>query len=125
MKNVVRIISASMLLCICISFISFAKTEGLSPSGGSIKGITWKYYTGEDDERGYPLYLKSEWKEFEKGWCYFDEEGLTTPGDWMEIDGKWYYFDESSIMLHDTTTPDGYYVGSDGAWDQNEPVAVQ
>lgn len=115
-----RVLLVSMLFCLCISFASFAKMEGLSPSGENRNGITWRYYTGESDEKGYPICLKNEWKEFEKGWCYFNQDGLTTPGDWLEIKEKWYYFDESSVMLHDTTTPDGCYVGSDGAWVEEE-----
>lgn len=35
---------------------------------------------------------------------------------WKEIDGKQYYFGSDGYMLHDTVTPDGYTVGSDGAW---------
>ena len=40
---------------------------------------------------------------------------------WHQIDGKWYYFHEISDgtrghLLTNTTTPDGYQVGADGAW---------
>ena len=40
---------------------------------------------------------------------------------WHLIDGKWYYFSEGmkqpqGAMLANTTTPDGYEVGPDGAW---------
>lgn len=122
MKNTFKLLIISLLLCLNVSFISYANTEGLSPSGGNQSGITWKYFTGEEDNNGYPIYLKNEWMQFEKGWCYFNDEGLTQPCTWLEINGKWYYFDESSIMLHDTTTPDGYTVGSDGAWIQEEVV---
>lgn len=54
-------------------------------------------------------------------WYYFDANGFMAVG-WRNINGKWYYFQEVNdsdgrgIMLHDTTTPDGYYLGSDGAW---------
>ena len=44
---------------------------------------------------------------------------------WKEIDGKQYYFGSDGYMLSNTTTPDGYYVGADGAWIEsavNEPV---
>ena len=42
---------------------------------------------------------------------------------WQFIDGKWYYL-ESNItskygaMYKNRRTPDGYYVGDDGAWVQ-------
>ena len=40
---------------------------------------------------------------------------------WQQIDGKWYYFNTVSdgtrgAMYINTTTPDGYRVGADGAW---------
>lgn len=40
---------------------------------------------------------------------------------WHEIDGKWYYFSDISDgrrghLLKNTTTPDGYQVGEDGAY---------
>lgn len=42
---------------------------------------------------------------------------------WNLINGTWYYFSTldngpKGAMLHDATTPDGFYVGSDGAWVQ-------
>lgn len=67
--------------------------------------------------------IKDQWKQVWDNWYYFDEEGVSKQNTWAEIDGKWYYFDQWSIMLHDTTTPDGYYVGSDGAWVQEETAA--
>jgi len=42
---------------------------------------------------------------------------------WELIDGKWYYFDENGWMLSDTVTPDGFQVGSDGSWVQQETHA--
>lgn len=125
MKKIFRILSVSLLFCLCVSFLSFAGKEGLAASGSTLKGITWKYYTGEDDENGYPRYLKNQWRQFESGWCYFGEDGLTMPGSWALINEKWYYFDENSLMLHDTTTPDGYTVGSDGAWVKDGQVVVE
>ncbi|MCH4081678.1 MAG: hypothetical protein LKE92_06045 [Atopobiaceae bacterium] len=52
---------------------------------------------------------------------------------WQQVNGSWYCFSASGAMLHDywvgnyylgssgamltsTKTPDGYYVGADGAW---------
>lgn len=37
---------------------------------------------------------------------------------WQETDGKWYYCGADGAMLTNTTTPDNYYVGADGAWVQ-------
>lgn len=53
-------------------------------------------------------------------WYYFDANSNMASG-WHQIDGKWYYFHEISDgtrghLLTNTTTPDGYQVGADGAW---------
>lgn len=123
MSRVIKTAFVLFSLCLCFSFVSLAGREGLVAAGG-IKDIKWKYYTGEEDENGYQLYLKNQWKEFDKGWCYFKDDGLTSPNSWLKIDEKWYYFNGDSIMLHDTTTPDGYYVGSDGIWDGGEQYST-
>lgn len=78
-------------------------------------------------------------------WFYFDENGIMAEGwitlngltfylnpvsngkrgimmtGWQQIDGKWYYFSNVSDgtrgrMLVNAKTPDGYFVGKDGAW---------
>ena len=42
---------------------------------------------------------------------------------WQQIDGKWYYFEaelgkNQGRMYRNERTPDGFYVGADGAWVQ-------
>lgn len=59
-------------------------------------------------------YSTNSFEQINGKWYYFDEDGYMVTG-WKEVDGKWYYFDESGAMLADTTTPDGYNVGADGA----------
>ena len=59
-----------------------------------------------------------EWNQNETGWWYDNGDGTYPLNTWKEINGKQYYFDGNGYMLHDTTTPDGYQVGSDGAWIQ-------
>lgn len=45
---------------------------------------------------------------------------------WMQdTDGKWYYFNLAAYMVADDTTPDGYYVGADGAWDGQPSFIVE
>lgn len=39
---------------------------------------------------------------------------------WRLISGAWYYFAQDGIMLVDCVTPDGYKVGTDGKWIQQE-----
>ena len=43
-------------------------------------------------------------------------DGSYVTNAWREVDGKWYYFDGESLMVMNQTTPDGYYVGADGVW---------
>ena len=55
-------------------------------------------------------------------WCYMNstknqQEGMMVFG-WYQIQSKWYYFIADGSMLVNTTTPDGYFVGTDGAWVQ-------
>ncbi len=83
------------------------------------------------------MYLKEGWyliqdafyhinggNTMDTGWITIDEEtfylgdsGKMSTG-WQEIDGKWYYFLDSGIMLSDVTV-DGYYLGPDGALQEN------
>lgn len=62
------------------------------------------------------IVLAGEWKEDETGWWYEEDDSTFPKNQWKEINGKQYYFDGNGYMLHDTTTPDGYKVGTDGAW---------
>lgn len=60
-----------------------------------------------------------EWQQDTAGWWYSEDDGSYPVNQWKEIDGKQYYFNENGYMLLDTTTPDGYKVGPDGAWVQD------
>ena len=55
-------------------------------------------------------------------WCYMNstknaQEGAMVFG-WYQIHSKWYYFLADGTMLANATTPDGFMVGTDGAWVQ-------
>ena len=66
------------------------------------------------------LTFASEWKQEADGrWWYQHDDGSYTTNNWELINGKYYYFDAQGWMLANTTTPDGKYVGSDGAWVMN------
>ena len=66
-----------------------------------------------------------EWKSDANGYWYLKGDGSYPASGWEAIDGKYYYFDANGYMLHDTVTPDGYWVGADGAWIQNATLAVE
>jgi glucan-binding YG repeat protein len=44
-----------------------------------------------------------------------NESGTMVTG-WINWKSKWYYCGNDGAMYTNTTTPDGYKVGSDGAW---------
>lgn len=76
--------------------------------------------------------MATDWQKIGGTWYYFNASGAMQTG-WQKIDGSWYCFAASGAMLHDcwvgnyylgssgamltdARTPDGYYVGADGAW---------
>ena len=72
-----------------------------------------------------PAQQTGGWVQDSTGWWWRNADGSYPMNTWKEIDGKQYYFGSDGYMLSNTTTPDGYYVGADGAWIQpavNEPV---
>lgn len=64
-----------------------------------------------------------EWKQDTTGWWYQNDNGSYPKNQWQEINGKQYYFGSNGYMLSNTTTPDGYKVGADGAWIQENTNA--
>lgn len=59
------------------------------------------------------------WEETNGIWKYRLSDGSYVTNDWIQnTDGKWYFFNSESVMATDTVTPDGYYVGVDGVWDE-------
>ena len=56
------------------------------------------------------------WLEDAKGWWYQNDDGTYPHNGWEQIGGEYYYFQDDGYVLRSATTPDGYYVGMDGAW---------
>ncbi|MGL6217158.1 MAG: hypothetical protein ACRC36_03930, partial [Lacrimispora sphenoides] len=85
-------------------------------SGGYISG-DWARINGLwycFDEQGY---MRTGWI-FDKGnWYYLNEDGSMAAGKWILCKQKWYYLTWKGTMAVNTLTPDGYTVGSDGAWE--------
>ena len=80
------------------------------------------------------IYTTNDFEVIGNQTYYFDSNGYMVTG-WQNINGKYYFFNASGamvtntwvgnyylgsdgIMLTNTTTPDGYHVGADGAWMQ-------
>lgn len=60
-------------------------------------------------------YTVNDWQLIQEKWYFFDESGYRKTG-WIPWKNQWYYCGADGVMLTNTTTPDGYYVGGDGAW---------
>lgn len=87
---------------------------GVASTGGNHwcvdqRGWWYQYASG-----GYPVNC---WELVDGIWYCFGQDGYLRCG-WIDWNGKWYYTDASGAMLVNTRTPDGYYVGGDGAWIQ-------
>lgn len=79
---------------------------------------SWYFF----DQKGYII---TGWFQHENVIYYLNPDTGSNKGrmmtGWQEINGKWYYFHDKSdgkmgSMLVNTTTPDGYKTGADGAW---------
>ena len=57
----------------------------------------------------------SRWQFKNDKWYFMNESGNMVTG-WISWKSKWYYCGNDGAMYTSTTTPDGYKVGSDGAW---------
>lgn len=86
------------------------KDAGSGPAAG-----TW-----EQDGSGYKYrnfdgnYVINNWQQIGGLWYFFDENGYSKAGTWISWKEKWYYMDENGVMLTNSVTPDGKWVGEDG-----------
>ena len=60
----------------------------------------------------YPV---NSWQYINGYWYHFNQYGYMSVG-WVHWNSKWYYCGSSGAMYVNGRTPDGYYVGGDGAW---------
>lgn len=102
----------------------FLYDDGTFPHG------EWKHliWAGRSDWYYFDVdgWMEDGWLYWHNNWYYLHTKYDNTRGHmytgWHEIDGKWYYFNTPAdtgtlgAMLKNTTTPDGYQVGADGAW---------
>ena len=59
--------------------------------------------------------MATGWVKDSGSWYYLKDSGAMATG-WVKDGGQWYYLDSNGKMLHNTYTPDGYYVDASGAW---------
>ena len=77
------------------------KTNAFTPDG---------YYCGADG-----VYVRNAWIKYNGNYYHMNAYGLMTKNAWV----KAYYLGADGVMKTNTFTPDGYYVGSDGAYYRN------
>lgn len=106
MKRIIRaflITIVAMGVTILGSMTAFAGTWGTDSKG-------W-WYQNDDG-----TYLANQWlKDLDGKWYHFNQYGYMQSG-WILDNNKWYYLGVDGAMYTNTTTPDGYSVGTDGAW---------
>ena len=90
-----------------------AADDAKKPKGKN-EWIDGQWY-GADGNTEYKA--KGSWKQNDKGWWYEDTDGWYPKSQWQKIDGKWYYFTADGYMDY-SEYRDGYWLGSDGAWDE-------
>lgn len=80
----------------------------------------WYYFNAEG-------YMETSWLDWNGNRYYLNPVVGTNSGKmltgWQCINGTWFYFNPvksstEGAMFRNTTTPDGYQVGADGAWIQ-------
>jgi len=55
------------------------------------------------------------WVEWSGKWYFLNDQGIMQTG-WVMDNGKYYYLGTDGAMYENRKTPDGYSVGTDGAW---------
>lgn len=90
----------------------------LDAEGAMLTG--WQYVDGAWYYLGTSGRMHSGWIVYGGYWYYLDASGRMAQG-WILDGGSWYYLDASGYMYAATTTPDGYYVLDNGAWDGRDP----
>ncbi|WP_078038160.1 zinc-ribbon domain-containing protein [Oribacterium sp. C9] len=90
--------------------------------GKKAEALTKKNMQEEDEAETkveIPTVSGGKWKQVGSEWMYEKDKKLVK-NSWILHKNVYYYVDENGFMLTDGYTPDGYYVGKDGAWDQKK-----
>lgn len=86
----------------------YLKDSGSMATGWLKDGGSWYYLNNSGS-------MATGWVKDSGSWYYLNNSGAMATG-WVKDSGKWYYLASSGNMLHNTYTPDGYYVDASGAW---------
>lgn len=109
----------------------FFNTNGYMVTGWVFNGGNWYYCSLNGDKvvnttidgckldaKGVWVGNANSWFQWGKDWYFFGQKGELVRNQWTQWKGVWYYLGDNGVMLTNTTTPDGYKVGADGAWIQ-------
>lgn len=89
---------------------SSSSGPGYNNSGSWVQDqVGWWYRFSNGS---YPV---SAWQNIGGKWYFFNQFGYLSVG-WVQWNSKWYYCGSDGAMYVNGRTPDGYYVGGDGAW---------
>ena len=60
----------------------------------------------------------AHWEMLQFGeWMVVLDNGSYAANQWINDNGTYYYIGPNGVMLRSTYTPDGYWVGRNGAWE--------
>ena len=86
----------------------YLKNSGSMATGWIKDSGSWYYLNNSGA-------MATGWVKDSGSWYYLKDSGAMATG-WVKDGGQWYYLDSTGKMLHNTYTPDGYYVDASGAW---------
>ncbi len=86
----------------------YLKDSGSMATGWIKDSGSWYYLSNSGA-------MLTGWVKDSGSWYYLNNSGSMATG-WVKDSGSWYYLASSGKMLHNTYTPDGYYVDASGAW---------
>lgn len=90
---------------------NFIKDNGAKAAGEWVSDEEGTYWIDEN------TCMAKGWRQIDGKWYYLRSNGAMAKNYWEEgQDGAWYYLGADGAMMINTTTPDGYRVGADGAW---------
>lgn len=85
-------------------------SQGYMVTGWQYINNNWYYMNSQGA-------MLTGWQYINGYWYYLNSQGAMVTG-WIQTGGRWYYCVPNGEMLTNSRTPDGYYVGSNGAWIQ-------
>ncbi|WP_459481049.1 N-acetylmuramoyl-L-alanine amidase family protein [Clostridium saccharoperbutylacetonicum] len=91
---------------------SYNKVDGKKATGWYQDTTGTWYYSNANG-----IMLANAWAQDNSGlWYYLGSTGAMTSNKWIQYNGEYYYVCANGVMLTNAVTPDGFYVGEDGAW---------